>query len=121
MNTVSRRLLFWSPRAISVAFAIFLSLFALDVFNEVHGVWRTLAALMIHLVPTYIVLVVLALAWRWEWVGAVCYAGLGLWYAMGHWRRHPDWVMVIAGPLLVVAAFFLGSWLNHAELRNPGR
>ncbi len=33
MNTSSRRLLFWSPRAICIAFAIFLSMFALDVFQ----------------------------------------------------------------------------------------
>jgi hypothetical protein len=34
-----RRLLFWSPRVLCVAFAIFLSLFALDVFSEGLGVW----------------------------------------------------------------------------------
>ena len=120
MNTSSRRLLFWAPRAICMAFAIFLSLFALDVFNEGYGFWKTLLALLIHLVPVYIVLSVLAIAWRWEWTGAVGFAGLAMWYAHGMWRRH-HWVALpallgIAGPLLVIAALFLVNWLKHDEL-----
>ena len=69
MNQTSRNLLFWTPRVICIAFAIFLSLFALDVFNEGYGFWKTILALLIHLVPVYIVLAVLALAWRCFTVG----------------------------------------------------
>ena len=117
MSTSSRRLLFWTPRAICIVFAISLSLFALDVFREGHGFGKTLLALLIHLVPAFIVLVVLAIAWRWEWIGAAGFAGLAIWYAKGNWRRHPDWVVIIAGPLLVIAILFLVNWLKHDELR----
>jgi uncharacterized membrane protein len=117
MNTISRRLLFWTPRAICIAYAIFLSMFALDVFGAGLGFWKTLLALLIHLVPVYIVLLVLALAWRWEWVGAAGFAGLALYYAKGNWQRHPDWVVVIAGPLVLLAVLFLVNWLKHDELR----
>ena len=116
MTTSSRRLLFWTPRVISIAFAIFLSLFALDVFNEGYGFWKSLLVLSIHLVPAFSVLVVLAIAWRWEWIGAAGFAGLAMWYAKGVWRRHPDWVATIAGPLLVIAVLFLANWLQHDEL-----
>ena len=117
MNTFSRRLLFWTPRVICIAFAIFLSLFALDVFNEHLGFGRTLLALLIHLLPVYIVLLVLAIAWRREWVGAAGFAGLAMWYAKGVWHRHPDWVAVIGGPILVIAALFLVNWLKHDQVR----
>ena len=117
MNTISRRLLFWTPRIICIAYAIFLSMFALDVFGEGFGLGKTLLALLIHLVPVYIVLLVLAMAWRWEWVGAAGFAGLALYYAKGNWRRHPDWVVVIAGPLVLLAVLFLVNWLKHDELR----
>ncbi len=119
MNTVSRRLLFWTPRVICIGFAIFLSLFALDVFNEHYGFWKTALALLIHLVPVYIVLAVLAIAWRWEWVGAAGFAGLALWYANGTWSRHPDWVLTIAGPLVIIAVLFLVNWLKHDQVRAP--
>ena len=117
MNTISKRLLFWFPRAMGIAFAIFLSLFALDVFHEGHGLGKALLALLIHLVPALMVLTVLAIAWRWEWIGAAGFAALAMWYAAGNGRRHPDWVMVIAGPLVVIAALFLVIWLKHRELR----
>ncbi|MGO8790807.1 MAG: hypothetical protein ACLQVL_25970 [Terriglobia bacterium] len=117
MTTFSRRALFWIPRATCIAFAIFLSLFALDVFSEGYGFWKTLLALLIHLVPVYIVVAVLAIAWRWEWIGAAGFAGLGVWYAQDNWRRHADWVVTLAGPLLLIAALFLVNWLKHDELR----
>jgi uncharacterized membrane protein YdfJ with MMPL/SSD domain len=117
MNTISKRLLFWSPRAICIAFAIFLSLFALDVFREGYGLGKTVLAFLIHLVPALMVLAGLAIAWRWEWIDAAGFAGLAMWYAADNWRRRPDWVMVIAGPLAVIAALFLVNWLKHDELR----
>jgi len=117
MNILSKRLLFWTPRAICIAFAIFLSLFALDVFNEGYTFWKTVLALLIHLIPVYIVLAMLAIAWRWEWIGAVGFAGLATWYAQRNWARHPDWVATIAGPVFIIAALFLVNWLKHAEIR----
>jgi len=33
MNALLKRLFFWSPRILCILFAVFLSLFALDVFN----------------------------------------------------------------------------------------
>jgi hypothetical protein len=121
MSSASTKFLFWTPRVLCIAYAIFLSLFALDVFGAGKGFWKTLVALAVHLIPTFIVLIVLTIAWRWEWVGAACFGGLGMWYAIGHWRLHPDWVVAIAGPILVIAALFLGNWLKHAELHSRGR
>jgi hypothetical protein len=72
MSLTSRRLLFWTPRILCILFAVFLSLFALDVFDEHLGFWKTLLALAIHLIPTWIVLGAMMLASRWQWVGASC-------------------------------------------------
>jgi hypothetical protein len=63
------------------------------------------------------VLAALVIAWRWEWIGAAGFAGLAMWYAGENWRRHPNWVVVIGGPLVVIAALFLVNWLKHDELR----
>ena len=71
MTALSKRVLFWTPRVLCIAFTAFLSLFALDVFSEGSGFWGTAAALAIHLIPTAIMVVVLVLAWRWEWIGAL--------------------------------------------------
>ena len=92
-----KRLLFWSPRVLCIAFALFLSLFALDVFNEGLGLWKTILALSIHLFPTAFVVVVLAFSWRWEWVGGILYIAAGILYLIEA-RHHPDWSSSYPGP-----------------------
>jgi hypothetical protein len=113
----ARGWLFWTPRVVTLAFAGFLSLFALDVFQPGLGAARVLVEFAVHMVPTVIVLVLLAIAWRWEWVGAVAYFGLGvfyLWFAWGrfHWSAYA----AISGPLFVVAVLFLLGWRRHRRM-----
>ena len=66
MTQFSRRTLFWTPRALSILFIAFLSMFALDVFGEGLSFWQTLLALTMHLIPSFILIAALVLAWRWE-------------------------------------------------------
>jgi len=123
MTKFSRRALFWAPRVLSIAFIAFLSLFALDVFGEGYGVWRTLVALTMHLIPSFVLIAVLVLAWWWEWIGAALYAAAGMLYVI--WvlpRPIPpamklNWILTIAGPAFVIAALFLVNWLKRGELR----
>jgi thiol:disulfide interchange protein len=118
MKEPVRRLLFWSPRVLCIGFALFVSLFALDVFSEGLGFWKTILALSIHLVPTAFIVVVLAVSWRWEWVGGILYIAAGIFYLIEiRNRHHPDWVVVISGPLFLVGALFLLNWLKRAEIR----
>lgn len=122
MNTFWKRVLFWAPRGIAILFAVFLSMFALDVFQESRGFWGTLAALGMHLAPVGVYLIILLLAWRWEWVGAVFFAGLAVLYIARLPRQLPtavrvNWISVIAGPLLVIAALFLLGWWKRAAIR----
>ena len=116
MKPLNRRLLFWSPRLLTILFAGFLSLFSLDVFGQGYGVWQTVLAFLMHSIPTGIVLVVLAVSWRWEWVGAVLFTALGLSYALMAWA-HPSWIVVISGPLVLVGGLFLLGWCKRKEIR----
>ena len=56
MNKTTQRFIFWTPRVICILFAFFTSLFALDVFSEGLGFWKTFLALIMHLIPTWIIL-----------------------------------------------------------------
>jgi hypothetical protein len=97
---------------------MFLSLFALDVFEEGLGFWHTLLALFMHLIPVYIVLIVLAIAWRWEWVGAVLFIALALFYLISTWGRfHWSAYVVISGTAALVGILFLVDWINKVKLR----
>ncbi len=120
MNQITKRILYWTPRILTLLFAAFVSMFALDVFGEQHGFWQTLQALAIHLIPTYLLLLVLVVTWRWEWVGAVVFPTLGAWYVSWAWTRFP-WMTsaIMAGPLFLVGALFLLNWIYRSTLRAP--
>ena len=64
MNEASKRFVYWLPRILCIAFAAFLSIFALDVFELRVDFWHKALALGIHLIPTGTVLVALAIVWR---------------------------------------------------------
>jgi hypothetical protein len=113
-----KRILLWAPRVLGILFALFVSLFALDVFGMGYGFWETMLALWIHLVPVFILLIGLALAWRWEWVGALCFLGFAVWYLVTFWGQFPFSVyLLMAGPAFLVGVLFLIDWLYRAQLR----
>ncbi len=112
------RVLFWAPRILGILFAIFISVFALDVFEEGYGFWETILALLVHLIPTAILVAVLVISWRWEWVGGVLFPALGVLYlvmAKGfHWSAY----LMVSGPLFLMGVLFLVNWLYRGELRG---
>ncbi|MFN2108649.1 MAG: hypothetical protein ACK2UI_03220 [Anaerolineae bacterium] len=118
MNANMKHVLFWAPRILCILFAMFLSLFALDVF-EGGGFWETLLALLIHLVPVYIVIIVLVVAWRWEWVGAILFIALAVFYVVSTWGRlHWSAYVMISGSLALIGVLFLLNWIYRAQLRT---
>jgi len=122
MNGPSKRLLFWAPRVLCVAFAAFIAVFALDVFQEGVPVGQVALALLVHLLPTLLVLLVLALSWRREWIGGALFIVLGVLYLL--WARNRPFfgwaaALAIAAPLLIVGLLFLLNWRYRAQLR-PG-
>ena len=118
MDIPWKPIFFWTPRVLTLLFAVFLSLFALDVFDEGLGFWRTLLALFMHLIPTWIVLVALAISWRWGLVGTLIYSALGAFYLIFFWGRfHWSAYVLISGPAFLIGVLFLIDWLNQARLR----
>jgi hypothetical protein len=120
MKTPMKRCLFWTPRILCLIFTAFLSLFVLDVFAEHQGFCKTTLALAIHLIPTGILLLILAVTWRWEWLGGLLFPALGAFYILAFWGRFVWYVYaVISGSLFLLGALFLLNWRYRAELRAP--
>jgi hypothetical protein len=121
MNGAAKRLLYWTPRVLCIVFAAFISIFAVDVFQKGVPVWQVALALLMHLLPTFLVLLVLALSWRHEWVGGALFIALGLLYLL--WARDRPFfgwevVLSIAAPLFLVGVLFLLNWRYRAQLRS---
>jgi hypothetical protein len=114
MNTNTKRVLYWIPRVLTILFALFISIFALDVFGEGYNVGETILALLIHLVPTFIVIIALVIAWRWERIGAILFITLAiLFWGMS---RGEGWI--IAVPLFLLGVLFLFDWMYRAQLKT---
>ena len=121
MRPPAERLLHWTPRILGLLFAAFLGVFALDAFGEADTPWRTALALMMHLLPTAVVLGALAVAWRWGWAGGVVFLALGAWYLSAAWGRFP-WptYVVIAGPLGLLGLLFEIDWWYNRRRAGSG-
>ena len=113
------RLLYWSPRVLAGVFAAFLSVFAFaglaEGLAEGHGLRAGLLHFVVSIPPALVVLLVLGVAWRWQRVGAALFAVLAIAYIGTSWGQFPiSTYVVIAGPMLIVAALFLADWKYRA-------
>lgn len=103
-----------TARVLALAMILFISLFAADVFVEGRGFWETLKALLVHLIPTFLLVCVLFIAWRNERWGSALYLLLGLAYILVAYGKFDGLTMlVISGPLLLTGVLFWLSWRNR--------
>lgn len=117
MTERASKLLLWSPRILGILVCLFLSLFALDSFGPGKTFLQALPDFGKHVAPMVALLAVVGVSWRWEWVGGLIFTALAAGYAYVA-RAHPSWILVIAGPLLIVGLLFLWSWRHHGQVRG---
>ncbi len=120
------KILYWTPRVLSILFICFLALFSLDVFEPGMSAGEIMLGLLIHNIPSIIMVVLLVIAWKKEIVGAVGYFGAGLLY-IGivifnivnsglQWYLSISWSLIIAGPLFIIGILFLINWKKRNEM-----
>jgi hypothetical protein len=120
MSTTTQKFLKWAPRALAIAYALFLSLFASDVWGAGAGFWNELAGFLIHLTPVYLVVLALVIAWRWPRAGGLLFFGLAVlftWY-FGWWEI--ALLLVMALPLVVIGILFLAGGQESTPRLKPG-
>ena len=105
------KILYWTPRVLVILFAVFLSLFALDVFSEGYGVLETILALFMHLIPTLFVIGLLIIAWKWELIGGILFILLGIMFTiMFDGYESIAGFFIVCFPLFLVGGLFLLNW-----------
>jgi len=76
--TTSIRLLHLIPRIMGILAIIFISLFALDAFEAGIPLGKQIIHFMMHLIPTFILVIILIVAWKWELIGGILFTSIGL-------------------------------------------
>lgn len=111
---IKARIFYWLPRILGIASILFISLFALDVFNSGEVLSRQIADFALHLIPSGVLLVFLLVAWKWEKTGSLLFILTGLLlspfvFKMNYFRllQFQDPVLAILNSLLVISMITL--------------
>jgi hypothetical protein len=108
--------LYWTPRILTIIFILFLGMFAFDVFEGDASFVKKLGGFLIHLIPNFVLILILIVAWKHEWIGTIAFAMVGIAYIVMFWGRFPvATYLIISGPLFLIAALFWLNWINREE------
>ena len=102
-----------APRIAGIAIAVFVGLFALDVFEGDASIWLKLGGFVIHALPALLMGAFLAVAWRypaagfWGFLAAAIYF---LRFSIGSPLEGLGMVLLFSGPMAAIALLFWVSW-----------
>jgi len=65
------RYLTWVLRIMLILIILFWTMFSFDVFDENLSFWDTVAALFMHNIPVFVMIIILIIAWKWENIGGI--------------------------------------------------
>ena len=110
----------WLSRIIAMLFTAFISIFALDVFDEGYSFGKTIIALLMHLIPAFILLAILFASWRREWIGGYAFLLLSILYAITAWGKIGlSGFFMIETPLFILAILYFIVWFKkRTHLKN---
>jgi len=121
----SVKIIHWLPRIICILAIIFVSLFAADAFDPGMTIWQQLRDFIIHLVPSFILLLFLLIAWKWEKTGGILFIIIGLAlspfiFIMNYRMNHSIWmsidiIMMITFPFILTGILFLISYIQKKK------
>ena len=92
-----KKFLYWLPRILAILFIAFISVFALDVFQEKQ--WYL--ALLMHLIPSFILIILTIIAWKHERMGGFLFLSAGLVMLIFFHS------LIIALPAFIIGAIFI--------------
>jgi hypothetical protein len=100
--------------SLGVLYAVALLIFAADVFNHEQNIAQTFYDILLHLLPTAVLLLIVVVVYNRPLIGAITFLVLGLMYiitgwASMHWSAH----VLIAGPLLLLSALYITAWKSN--------
>ena len=96
-----KKLFYWLPRVLAVLFILFISISALDVFGQP----KWFLALFIHLIPSFILIILTVVAWRHEWAGGLLFVLAGLLLIITSFFESA----IVSAPVIITGLLFLFS------------
>ncbi len=101
------KVIYWLPRVLAILFIVFISLFALDVFEMETSFWQKIGGFLIHLIPSYFLIAITIAAWKKEIVGGVLFIIFSI--ALAVWTWDLIALLVVIPPFIIGILFLVGE------------
>ena len=113
-------LLHWAPRVLTILAILFVSMFSLDAFQAGIPFKQQILDWLMHMIPSFLLIIVLLIAWKWENIGGIIFLSLGLaftpylfWGNYSH--NHSIWlslliILTVTFPFILVGVLFMLSY-----------
>lgn len=72
------RFVYWAPRIIIILFALFLAVFSFDVFDPASSPLQIVIGLLIHNIPSFVLVALLIISWNHDKRGGIIFTSLGI-------------------------------------------
>jgi len=122
------KILYWLPRTLCIIAILFISLFALDAFAPGLTIWQQIGDFLIHLIPSFILLILLIIAWKWELIGGIIFTVIGIGlspivFIHNYNMNHSVWmslgiISLVTLPFALVGILFIVNHYRKRKRRN---
>jgi ABC-type multidrug transport system fused ATPase/permease subunit len=122
------QILHWLPRILCILSILFVSIFALDAFNPENTIGEQIGDFLMHMIPSFVLTIILVLAWKWEKLGGILFTiigvGLSPFVFFHNYRMNESiWlslsiILVVTIPFAVIGVLFLMS--HRMKQRDDG-
>lgn len=123
---ISLKVFHWLPRIICIAAILLVSVFAMDAFAPGLTAWQQLGAFILHLIPSFVLLLFLVIAWKRELAGGIIFTALGIIMTPFIYLHNRDVnhfsvaecinaVLLITFPFIAVGMLFIVSYFKKRK------
>jgi len=117
---MKEKLIFWTPRILTILLILFMMLLSLDVFSMTGDIWEKLGGLLIHNIPAFILMIILIISWKYEIFGGIAFLLIGLFYIItilfqGFELYAISWMAQISLPAFIISILFFIGWFRKRK------
>jgi len=121
-------LFYWAPRILSIIAILFISMFSLEAFGAGLPLKTQILDWLIHMIPSFLLIIVLVIALKWENIGGVIFLSIGLAFTpfifWGNYvNNHSIWlslfiILTVTFPFILIGFLFI---LSHQTRRKASQ
>lgn len=99
-------------------------MFSLDVISTGLSTGEIVTGMLMHNIPAFILIIILAISWKFEIVGGIAFIAAGIAYMVmvmqgaNPWYNAISWSLIISGPAFLIGILFLVNWYLKKKKGN---